>query len=98
MQPGFVFFAFPGAKVDGRAFAAQAVEKGAIATVSELPAPDGSTAPWIQVAHGRQSLALAAKTFYGNLDEKLSLIGITGTNGKTTTLFCSIRFFGRRER
>ena len=87
VQPGFVFFAFPGAKVDGRAFASQAIDKGAIATVSELPAPDGWTAPWIQVAHGRQALALAARTFYGNLDEKLSLIGITGTNGKTTTAF-----------
>lgn len=87
VQPGFLFFAFPGARVDGRAFASQAVEKGAIATVSELPAPDGWTAPWIQVAHGRQALALAARTFYGKLDEKLSLIGITGTNGKTTTAF-----------
>ena len=87
VQPGFVFFAFPGAKVDGRVFASQAADKGAIATVSELPAPDGWTAPWIQVAHGRHALALAARTFYGNLDEKLSLIGITGTNGKTTTAF-----------
>jgi UDP-N-acetylmuramoyl-L-alanyl-D-glutamate--2,6-diaminopimelate ligase len=87
VQPGFVFFAFPGAKVDGRAFAAQAAEKGALATVSELPAPAGWTAPWLQVAHGRQTLALAARTFYGKLDEKLCLIGITGTNGKTTTAF-----------
>jgi UDP-N-acetylmuramoyl-L-alanyl-D-glutamate--2,6-diaminopimelate ligase len=87
VQPGFLFFAFPGAKVDGRAFAAQAAEKGAIATVSELPAPEGWTAPWIQVAHGRQTLALAARTFYGKLDEKLSLIGVTGTNGKTTISF-----------
>ncbi len=87
VQPGFVFFAFPGAKVDGRAFAAQAAEKGAIATVSESPAPDGWTAPWIQVRHGRQTLALAARTFYGQLDEKLVLSGITGTNGKTTTAF-----------
>jgi UDP-N-acetylmuramoyl-L-alanyl-D-glutamate--2,6-diaminopimelate ligase len=87
VQPGFVFFAFPGAKADGRAFAAQAAEKGAIATVSELPSPDGWSGPWIQVAHGRQALALASRTFYGKLDEKLSLIGITGTNGKTTTAF-----------
>ena len=87
VQPGFVFFAFPGAKVDGRAFSAQAAEKGAIATVSELPAPEGWTAPWIQATHGRHALALASRTFYGKLDEKLSLIGITGTNGKTTTAF-----------
>ena len=87
VQPGFVFFAFPGANVDGRAFAAEAAIKGAVATVSELPAPQGWSAPWIQVEHGRQALALAARTFYGKLDEKLSLIGITGTNGKTTTAF-----------
>jgi UDP-N-acetylmuramoyl-L-alanyl-D-glutamate--2,6-diaminopimelate ligase len=85
--PGFLFFAFPGARADGRAFASQAAERGAIATVSELPAPDSWTGPWIQVAHGRQALALAARTFYGNLDEKLSLTGITGTNGKTTVAF-----------
>lgn len=85
--PGFVFFAFPGAKLDGRAFAAQAADKGAIATVSELPAPNGWNAPWIQVVHGRQALALASRAFYGKLDEKLLITGITGTNGKTTTAF-----------
>jgi UDP-N-acetylmuramoyl-L-alanyl-D-glutamate--2,6-diaminopimelate ligase len=87
VQPGFVFFAFPGARVDGRAFAAEAARKGAIATVSELPAPEAWDGPWIQVAHGRQTLAMAAKAFYGKLDEKLRLTGITGTNGKTTTAF-----------
>ncbi len=87
VQKGYVFFAFPGAKADGRTFSAQAKDKGAIATVSELPAPDGWVAPWIQVAHGRCALALASRTFYGKLDEKLSLTGITGTNGKTTTAF-----------
>jgi UDP-N-acetylmuramoyl-L-alanyl-D-glutamate--2,6-diaminopimelate ligase len=90
VQPGYAFFAFSGAHVDGRKFSAQAVEKGAIAIVSELAPPDGwseSSAPWIQVLHGRHTLALAAHTFYGNLDQKLSLTGITGTNGKTTTTF-----------
>ncbi len=92
VQPGYLFFAFPGARVDGRAFASQAIAKGAIAIVSELAAPEGISAPvsearWIQVAHGRQALAIAAKTFYGRLDEKIPLVGITGTNGKTTTSF-----------
>jgi UDP-N-acetylmuramoyl-L-alanyl-D-glutamate--2,6-diaminopimelate ligase len=84
---GYLFFAFPGARVDGREFAAQAVEKGAIAIVSELDAPAGYAVPWIRVEHGRQALALAARTFYGNLDEKIQLTGITGTNGKTTTSY-----------
>jgi UDP-N-acetylmuramoyl-L-alanyl-D-glutamate--2,6-diaminopimelate ligase len=87
VAPGFLFFAFPGARVDGRAFAAQAVERGAVAIVSELPPSGGITVPWIQVPHGRRALALAAKTFYGNQDEKLNLTGITGTNGKTTTSY-----------
>ena len=83
----YLFFAFPGARVDGRAFAEQAVAKGAIAVVSESPAPENFVAPWIQVAHGRQALALASKNFYGKLDEKIPLVGITGTNGKTTTSY-----------
>jgi UDP-N-acetylmuramoyl-L-alanyl-D-glutamate--2,6-diaminopimelate ligase len=87
VEPEFLFFAFPGARVDGREFAAQAMEKGALAVLSEREAPAGFAAPWIQVEHGRQALALAAKTFYGNLDERLQLTGITGTNGKTTTSY-----------
>jgi UDP-N-acetylmuramoyl-L-alanyl-D-glutamate--2,6-diaminopimelate ligase len=87
IQPGYLFFAFPGARVDGRAFAAQALANGAIAIASESPAPEGISAPWIQVAHGRQALALASRNFYGKLDEKIPLVGITGTNGKTTTSY-----------
>jgi UDP-N-acetylmuramoyl-L-alanyl-D-glutamate--2,6-diaminopimelate ligase len=87
VAPGYLFFAFPGAHVDGREFAAQAIAKGAIAIVSELPAPAGISAPWIEVEHGRHALALASKAFYGRLDEKIPLTGITGTNGKTTTSY-----------
>ncbi len=82
---GNLFFAFPGAKADGRQFAADALAKGAVAVVSELPAPAGFSGPWLQVSHGRHALALASRTFFGKLDEKLQLTGITGTNGKTTT-------------
>ncbi|HWE50746.1 MAG TPA: UDP-N-acetylmuramoyl-L-alanyl-D-glutamate--2,6-diaminopimelate ligase [Bryobacteraceae bacterium] len=87
VQPGYLFFAFPGARVDGREFARQAAEKGAIGVVSESAAPENPPLPWIQAEHGRHALALAAKTFYGRKDEKLSLTGITGTNGKTTTSY-----------
>jgi len=80
VQPGFVFFAFPGAKVDGREFAASALERGAVAVVSESPG-------WIQVEHGRAALAQAARNFYGSPDRRLAVTGITGTNGKTTTAF-----------
>src|SRR3984885_182878 len=92
VQPGYLFFAFPGARADGREFAQQAIEKGAIAAVSELPAPQGFLGRWIEVEHGRQALALAARNFYGNPasgnpDARLKLTGVTGTNGKTTTTF-----------
>jgi UDP-N-acetylmuramoyl-L-alanyl-D-glutamate--2,6-diaminopimelate ligase len=91
VQSGFLFFAFPGARTDGREFASQAIEKGAVATVSELPAPAGFLGRWIEVEHGRQALALAARNFYGNPagnpDARLKLTGVTGTNGKTTTTF-----------
>ena len=86
--PGFLFFAFPGAKADGRAFAAQALEKGALAVISESEPADAAMAhSWIRVEHGRKALATAAKNFHESPDEKIALTGITGTNGKTTTSY-----------
>ena len=87
VAPGFLFFAFPGARADGRQFAASAVERGALAVASELPAPAEFRGTWIEVEHGRQALALAARNFYEKPDERLGLTGVTGTNGKTTTTF-----------
>jgi len=87
IQPGYLFFAFAGARADGRDFAQAAVEKGALAVLSELPAPPGFAGVWITVAHGRQALATAARNFYRKPDERLALTGVTGTNGKTTTSF-----------
>jgi UDP-N-acetylmuramoyl-L-alanyl-D-glutamate--2,6-diaminopimelate ligase len=81
----FLFFAFAGAKVDGAQFANAAVAKGAIAVVSDRPRPSGFSRPWIQVAHGRHALAIAARNFYGKPDERIALTGVTGTNGKTTS-------------
>jgi UDP-N-acetylmuramoyl-L-alanyl-D-glutamate--2,6-diaminopimelate ligase len=85
--PGFLFFAFPGSHSDGRQFAQSALAAGAAAIVSESPAPDGFDGVWLQVEHGRQALALAARNFYCQPDERLQLAGITGTNGKTTTSY-----------
>src|ERR1700733_11248932 len=66
VQPGYLFFAFPGARADGREFAQQAMDKGSVATVSELAAPYAFPGRWIEVDHGRHALALAARNFYGN--------------------------------
>ena len=87
VEAGFLFSAFAGARADGRKFAQAAIASGAIGVVSELPSPEGFQGTWIQVEHGRQALALASRNFYGHPDERLSLTGVTGTNGKTTTTF-----------
>jgi len=85
---GFLFFAFPGSRADGRQFAQDALARGATAVASESEAPDAAwAARWIRVEHGRQALALAARNYYGKPDERLGLTGITGTNGKTTTAY-----------
>lgn len=88
----FLFFAFPGTRADGRQFAREALSAGACAVVSELPppaqtAPSDILAPWIQVEHGRQALAVASRNFYARPDERILFTGITGTNGKTTTAY-----------
>ena len=85
--PGFLFFAFPGSRADGRRFAEDALARGAVAVVSESAPPEALAGRWIQVEHGRRALALAARNFYGKPDERLGLTGITGTNGKTTTCY-----------
>ncbi len=86
--PGYLFFAFPGSRTDGRQFAAAAVERGAVAIAGEAEAPEERLeSRWIQVEHGRHALALAARQFYGRPDERLGLTGITGTNGKTTSAY-----------
>jgi UDP-N-acetylmuramoyl-L-alanyl-D-glutamate--2,6-diaminopimelate ligase len=88
IKHGFLFFAFPGSRADGREFAGNALFRGAVAVAGESEAPDESLAPrWIQVEHGRHALALAARNFYRKPDERLGLTGVTGTNGKTTAAF-----------
>lgn len=87
VEPGCLFFAFPGARTDGRAYAAEAIGRGAAAVASESAKPDGFPGEWIRVPHGRRALALAARLFLGKPDERLAITGITGTNGKTTTAY-----------
>ncbi len=87
VTPGVLFFAFQGSREDGRQYAADALARGAVAAVGETAAPSGYAGPWIRVPHLRQALALASRRFYGALDERLHLTGVTGTNGKTTTTY-----------
>jgi UDP-N-acetylmuramoyl-L-alanyl-D-glutamate--2,6-diaminopimelate ligase len=91
VEPGWLFFAFSGSHADGREFAGEALARGAVAVASESEAPEGLATRlaerWVQVAHGREALAQAARNFYDNPDQRLKLTGITGTNGKTTTCY-----------
>ncbi|MFM2123652.1 MAG: hypothetical protein RL328_103 [Acidobacteriota bacterium] len=87
VEDGFLFFAFAGAHSDGRDFAVAAMERGAVAIVSELSAPEGFAGPWIEVEHGRRALSAASRTFYHHPDRRVHFTGVTGTNGKTTTSY-----------
>src|SRR5579862_9466827 len=87
IEKGFVFFAFAGARTDGRRFAGEALGKGACAVVSEFPRPADFSSSWIEVEHGRRALATAAGNFYRHPDQRVQFTGITGTNGKTTTSY-----------
>src|SRR5712691_1048007 len=86
-RPGDLFVAIRGERVDGRAHAAEAVERGAVAVVSDRPAPKDvpASVPWVRVPSPRRALGQIAAKLAGNPSEKLLLAGVTGTNGKTTT-------------
>ncbi len=86
-SPGSVFVALRGLHADGTAFVRDAITRGAVAVVSESPAPPGITAPWLRVQDARLALAALAAAFYRDPSHELLLVGITGTNGKTTTTY-----------
>ena len=85
VEPGYLFFAFSGAKTDGAQYANAALAKGALGVVSDRPRPGGYSGLWLQVPHGRHALAIAAKNFYDSPDRRIALTAVTGTNGKTTS-------------
>jgi UDP-N-acetylmuramoyl-L-alanyl-D-glutamate--2,6-diaminopimelate ligase len=85
-QPGSLFFALRGAKDDGSKFVAQAVNQGAIAIVSDA-ALTACAHPFIQVPDARVAMADMAAAFYSRPADALKVLGVTGTNGKTTTAF-----------
>jgi len=85
--PGSLFAALRGEKKDGFDFVPDALARGAAAVLSDRPRPAGVTAAWVQVFDPREALALAAANFYGHPSRRLTLIGITGTKGKTTMTY-----------
>jgi len=87
VKPGGLFFALKGAKVDGHVFIPTAVANGAVAVVGEdVPAGLDALAV-IKTADSRVAMARVAAAFYGDATAGLPLVGITGTNGKTTTTY-----------
>jgi UDP-N-acetylmuramoyl-L-alanyl-D-glutamate--2,6-diaminopimelate ligase len=86
VKEGSLFVAIRGLQSDGHSFIPFVIEKGAVAIVCEsLPLDLHSGITYIQVQNSSSALAHIASNFYGNPSEKLMLVGITGTNGKTTT-------------
>jgi len=85
IQKGELFVAIPGFKRDGREFVRQAIENGAAAIAAEAPVPDAAVAR-VEVARARTALADLAATFFGHPSRELCLVGVTGTDGKTSTL------------
>lgn len=89
VSPGAIFFAFRGEKLDGNQFVSDAIRHGAVAVASEGPRPEalGKDIAWAELRPGseRRALAIAAANFYGHPASALRLVGVTGTNGKTTT-------------
>jgi len=85
-QPGDLFIGMPGSQVDGGEYAAQALEKGSIAAiVSKQTNISGNPAGIIAVPDVASACAYIASAFYGFPTKKMKLVGVTGTNGKTTT-------------
>ncbi|MGB7147913.1 MAG: UDP-N-acetylmuramoyl-L-alanyl-D-glutamate--2,6-diaminopimelate ligase [Terriglobales bacterium] len=100
VRPGLVFVATKGETSDGNRFIDQAIAAGAVAIVTdsatEVPRP---AVAWAQVVHGRRALARLSANFYKRPAERIASVGITGTNGKSTTAFLVesiLRAAGRR--
>jgi UDP-N-acetylmuramoyl-L-alanyl-D-glutamate--2,6-diaminopimelate ligase len=98
--PGSLFVAVRGTVTDGHGFIPKAVELGATAILcEEIPADTPETVTFVQVADPARAMGLVAANFYGNPSKKVRLVGVTGTNGKTsvaTLLFRLFRSLGYR--
>ncbi|HJV04963.1 MAG TPA: UDP-N-acetylmuramoyl-L-alanyl-D-glutamate--2,6-diaminopimelate ligase [Actinomycetota bacterium] len=86
-ERGSVFFAVPGARADGHDFAAEAVRRGAGVVVVERSLPLPAEVTQVIVPSVREAMGPMAAVFYGRPAERLLMVGVTGTNGKTTTTY-----------
>lgn len=84
-RPGSLFVAMTGYATDGHAYIKQAYQSGACVAVCERPPKDAI--PFVQVRDSRRALAVIGANFYGHPADSMTMIGVTGTNGKTTTTY-----------
>jgi UDP-N-acetylmuramoyl-L-alanyl-D-glutamate--2,6-diaminopimelate ligase len=95
VAPGTLFVATRGTATDGHLYIAKAIEKGAVAVVcEELPLELASQVIYVQVANSSQMLGFLASAFYNHPSQHLKLVGVTGTNGKTTIATLLYRLMG----
>ncbi len=98
VKPGHLFMAMHGTQADGHAYITAAIEKGAVAILcEELPVELNKSITYIHVKDSEDAVGKVATLFYGNPTSKLELVGVTGTNGKTTIatlLYDIFRYFG----
>jgi UDP-N-acetylmuramoyl-L-alanyl-D-glutamate--2,6-diaminopimelate ligase len=94
VSQGTMFFAVKGTQVDGHDYIDKAIEKGASAIVCEkMPRKKADQVTYVKVDNSAYVLGVAASNFFGNPSEKLRLVGVTGTNGKTTIATLLYRLF-----
>jgi UDP-N-acetylmuramoyl-L-alanyl-D-glutamate--2,6-diaminopimelate ligase len=87
VKPGDVFVALTGLKAAGTDFAADAIRRGAVAVVAERSTDEQTGVPWVVVPDARAAMASLAAELYGHPSRSMQVVGITGTNGKTTTAY-----------
>ncbi|HVS03618.1 MAG TPA: UDP-N-acetylmuramoyl-L-alanyl-D-glutamate--2,6-diaminopimelate ligase [Thermoanaerobaculia bacterium] len=87
VEPGDLFVALVGERFDGRAFVLQAAERGAVAVVAPGPPPAATPLPWLSCDQPRAVLGPLAARVFAHPDREMTMVGVTGTNGKSTTVW-----------
>ena len=85
VKPGTLFIAIPGINIDGHDYISAAVQNGAVAVIGTKALPVLPTVPYIRVENSREAMAWAVAALYDFPSESMTVIGVTGTDGKTTT-------------
>ena len=98
VEPGTLFVCIQGSTVDGHGFASEAIRKGAVAVLAERPITDAGSVPVLLAPDVKKALEAISPWFFDEPSRKLRMIGVTGTNGKTTTTHIIRDVFNRAAR